>query len=335
MTPGAFVAKAQKRIVVRHKGLKVADIATAGLRNISILAAGVSLSSSLIQFCMQHDISIDFIDFKGVPYAKIIDFEHFSASVGIAQLLALHNGIGAHIALKIIEGKISNQMSLLKYLNKYRGKAVAGSQLPTHIAAMKTTRAELKPLIEAIDQGQTINLAELRGKVFSIEGRSAQYYWKGVAEVLQTKVAFEGRERQGATDLVNSMLNYGYALLYSRVWSAVLKAGLNPNISYLHAEQTNKPTLIYDLVEEFRAHVVDRPLLAMLVKEHLPTIEKGLLTEESRRRIVDKVIRKLNAYEQFRGKEMTLSDIIKHQAGAVADCVMQKNTHYKPYLAKW
>jgi CRISPR-associated protein Cas1 len=35
-------------------------------------------------------------------------------------------------------------------------------------------------------------------------------------------------ESGGATDLVNSLLNYGYGILYPRVHHALMLAGLNP-----------------------------------------------------------------------------------------------------------
>jgi CRISPR-associated protein Cas1 len=91
-----------------------------------------------------------------------------------------------------------------------------------------------------------------REQLMGIEGRSAAVYWGLIKSLLGSEVYFEGRERKGAKDLVNSILNYGYGVLYGRVHEAVLLAGLNPSISFLHSEQPGKPTLIFDLIEEFR-----------------------------------------------------------------------------------
>ena len=43
------------------------------------------------------------------------------------------------------------------------------------------------------------------------------------------------------------MLNYGYAILYTRVWQALLAARLNPFESIIHARQEGKPTLAFDM----------------------------------------------------------------------------------------
>jgi CRISPR-associated protein Cas1 len=76
--------------------------------------------------------------------------------------------------------------------------------------------------------------------------------------LLWQRVGFEGRVRSGAPDLVNSMLNYGYGILYSRLLGVLLRTGLNVNISFLHKPQEGKTSLLFDFIEEFRPPVVDR-----------------------------------------------------------------------------
>lgn len=153
--------------------------------------------------------------------------------------------------------------------------------------------------------------------------------------MLNEDIEFEGRVRHGATDLVNSLLNYGYGILYSRVWEAILKTGLNPYISYLHKPQDGKPTLVFDLIEEFRQQAVDRAVFALITKGEELKVEKGLLINETRRKVAEKVLERINTVEVFRGKEMRLSDIIKEQAKAVAEFLEGKISHYRPYIGKW
>ena len=54
---------------------------------------------------------------------------------------------------------------------------------------------------------------------------------------------------------------------YPRVWRVLLLASLNPHISFLHSFQEQKPTLAFDLIEEFRSQVVDRAILSMLTRK--------------------------------------------------------------------
>lgn len=69
--------------------------------------------------------------------------------------------------------------------------------------------------------------------------------------------------------IYNSLLNYGYAILYARVWKNILAAKLNPSIGVLHAKQDGKPTLVFDVVELFRAQMVDRVVISLIQKVSL------------------------------------------------------------------
>ena len=105
-----------------------------------------------------------------------------------------------------------------------------------------------------------------RDRLFTTEAQISGLYWECMKLCAPSELGFEKRVRYQAADVVNNMLNYGYGILYQRVWQAVLRAGLNPHISFLHAFQPNKPTLVYDLVEEYRQPFVDRAVFNILTK---------------------------------------------------------------------
>ncbi len=50
---------------------------------------------------------------------------------------------------------------------------------------------------------------------------------------------------------------------------AVSYAGLDPYAGYLHADRPGKPSLVLDLMEEFRQQVVDRTVITLLSKRVL------------------------------------------------------------------
>src|SRR5205823_7661479 len=114
-------------------------------------------------------------------------------------------------------------------------------------------------------------------------------YWEAVTEIISQKVEFLGREHVGATDAVNSLLNYGYGILYAQVWGAVINAGLEPFAGFLHVDRPGKPSLVLDLVEEFRQPVVDRTVIAFINLGQSMRMENGLLDQETRRAIAEKI----------------------------------------------
>ena len=148
-------------------------------------------------------------------------------------------------------------------------------------------------------------------------------------------IDFPGRQHQDAADIVNVLLNYGYGILYSRIWQALQRAGLNPYISYLHSSERNKPGLVFDFIEEFRQQAVDRAVIAFITKGEAYEIKDGLLAEKTRKRIAEKVLERLNNPEAFRKGQARLSDIIISQAENLAKLITGKTKSYKPYVAKW
>ena len=106
---------------------------------------------------------------------------------------------------------------------------------------------------------------------------------------------FETREHRGAPDAVNSALNYGYGILYTQVWGAIMNAGLEPFAGFLHVDRPGKPSLVLDLIEEFRQPIVDRAVIAALTKGLKLETREGLLTDESRRAVAGAVLERLES----------------------------------------
>lgn len=65
-----------------------------------------------------------------------------------------------------------------------------------------------------------------RQSLMGLEGTLGSKYWQLICHLLPDEVNFEGRKRRRARDLVNSLLNYGYGVLYSQVLNAIIYAGL-------------------------------------------------------------------------------------------------------------
>lgn len=327
-TPGAFIGKQNRQVVVKCQGKLSQRIAEVNLKQILIISYGVSLSSDVIKHCTEKAIPIHFLTYDAKPYALIYSPLYPTLELGARQLEAGKSAQGVKLACCIVAGKIKNQASLIKYCSKYRKDwdTDFAQGIDRFIRDMGNFGREIKALRET-----DIDIA--RGKLFSIEGRAAAY-WEMFITVVNNKVEFAGREWRGASDLVNSMLNYGYGILYSRIWLALSLAELNLHISFLHKEQPNKPTLVYDFIEEFRQPVVDRAIISLINRGGELKMDGALLTKETRDKVAVAVLERLNTPLKFRGRNMNLSEIINCQARRLADCI-KEGKGYRPYLAKW
>jgi len=152
-----------------------------------------------------------------------------NAEIGIAQLQAYNNHKSYYLIRKFVTGKINNQLNLLKYYGKYYLKK---NQEFNNVFIEFSNR--MKELIHNAAEMKQVALDDFRLKIFAIEGQASSAYWDMVEILIKSKSSFKGRERQGAQELVNCMLNYGYGILYARITEAILKVGLNPCLSYLH-----------------------------------------------------------------------------------------------------
>jgi CRISPR-associated protein Cas1 len=60
------------------------------------------------------------------------------------------------------------------------------------------------------------------------------------------------------------MLSFGYTLLGTVMEAAVLRVGLDPMVGALHAPEYGRPSLVLDLIEEFRPVLVDALVLRVI-----------------------------------------------------------------------
>ena len=116
------------------------------------------------------------------------------------------------------------------------------------------------------------------GRILGFEGMAAWAYyrawhdlplkwaglWKWPIPVTWAKIGTRSmawqRESNNARHPINSMLNYGYALLNSAVRSEIVSAGFDPSIGIAHRREGNPVPLVYDLMEPLRP-IVDKAVL--------------------------------------------------------------------------
>ena len=327
-TPGCFIGFTSKGITVKRQGKVVYQQPVGALTHITVAAKGITLSSNLIDYCLAHKITIDFFNSSGGHTGSILSNKYLESTLWNRQAtcgLEKRNTLAASIIL----GKLRNQLALVKYFHKYHRYHYP--QLDEKFKAFTEFFRSFQATLKSKCYDKEVLITYLTGN----EAQGAVYYWNYIRSLLSDDdIGFEKRVRKGATDLMNMMLNYGYAILYNRVWQAILGAKLNPFDSIIHCRQVGKPTFVYDMVEIFRAQVVDRVIITLIQKGIPLRTEKGLLDAETRKQVSQGVLDRLNRYENYRGEELTLEDIIRRQMSEIA-CFIEKDVKYKPYIAKW
>jgi CRISP-associated protein Cas1 len=297
-----------------------------------IIDNGVALSSDVIRVCSEEGIPIYFLGSRGNAIASLY-------SAGLtgtvltrrSQLLAYEKSQGVMVAKAMIRGKLENQANLLRYIAKYRKDTEPELHEELMLIAL-----EMRDFLAELEQLQIHKIEDGRERLLSVEGRAAQKYWSAIERTIPQSLQWSGRETRGATDPFNSMLNYGYGILYGQVEQALTLAGLDPYGGFLHADRLGKPSLALDLIEEFRQTIVDRTVIGMVNKRFaIEQDEDSRLKETTRTRLAEKIQERMESTEMYEKKRQTLRFILQNQARHLACFLREEREQYEPFVAGW
>lgn len=332
---GGYVGKKSERLVLKKKDGKVVwQIPFDHLHELQLASSGLSLSVDAVTALADRGVRVSIVGYDGRPVAQVAS-PMLTASVEIrrAQLEALENGRGLLLARAIAAGKLLNQARLLKYCVKNLRQAQPEMYLAIQDKVSSILRARRDIL-----RGPWSNLEKARAMLMGLEGQAAKIYWAGISQLIERQAEFTHRAHRGAGDFVNSLLNYGYGVLYSQVWGAIQNAGLEPFAGYLHTDRPGKPSLVLDLTEEFRAPVVDRTVIAALRLGQIQPPNGGSnkgLDADTRSILVDRLLRRLESREPWKGADYQVRSIIQMQARQVASFLTGRVELYTSFRFKW
>ena len=178
------------------------------------------------------------------------------------------------IAKEFAAGKINNYISFFK--QKY-------------VKDQNLFIGELERVVKYIYQAGDLN--EVRG----YEGSTAKKIYQRLNDYIDdTSFHIVKRDRKNP-DRINSLLNFGYYLLFSRINATVRAAGLNPYLGFLHNPEDNYESFVCDIEELFRPRI-NRLVIRLI---NLKAITKEDFTETERGFYLKKEAVKsfLNQYE--------------------------------------
>lgn len=331
---GTHIGKHSGRLrVTRIKtNEKVVEAPLIHLEAVIVASRGVSISADAVRECAERGIPIHFISSTGNPYASLYSSQ-LTGTIATrrAQLKAYDDERGVLAARAMALGKVLNQVNVLRYLSKNRKESE-----PDLFDAIQEKVLQLLDVAAGLERITAGHIDEVREVILGAEGQAAQIYWQGVKDLLKQDLDWPGRRTRGARDPFNQALNYGYGILYGQVERALVLAGLDPYAGFLHADRPGKPSLVLDLIEEFRQPVVDRAILALATRRtNLSLDDHHTLPLEVRRTIAQAVLHRLERPTRFEGRRIPLRTILQTQARRLAAYLRTERDGYQPFLATW
>lgn len=323
--------KSERMVVKKADGKAVWQFPLDSLSDVFALQNGSFVSTDLIGELAERGVALHVMNHIGRPVAQL-QSPALIATIETrrAQIQAETTPLGRQLAVAFAASKVLNQSRLLRYCWKYLNQTD-----PDRAEHIKKATFDLLRIRRQMLQLTRQEPAEFRETLMGFEGSAANRYWEAVGRIIRDHAEFPGRHHRGASDPVNCMLNYGYGILYAQVWSAVLRAGLEPFAGFLHTDRPGKPSLVLDLTEEFRAPVVDRTVIAAVNLGQIAEIKDGRMTQESRTALADKILKRLESRETVEGKEFQIRSVIQMQARRVAAFLRGKSNRYRAFRFRW
>ena len=266
----SYLHKEGNTVVVEQDKKVVIQLPIHTIGQIVCFGFDIIITPPLMAFCSERNVSIAWLSENGRFLGRVEGPIKGNVLLRRDQhRWADNKEKSLNIAKCIVAAKINNSRLNLQRLIRNQ---------PDHPfeSNVKQKVDKLAELLNSVDDCSDID--KLRG----LEGESAYHYF-GVFDflIVQQKEVFKfsGRSRRPPKDRVNALLSYLYTLLVFDIRSALETVGLDPYVGFLHADRPGRPSLALDLMEEFRAPLVDRISLALINRKQVQS--KDFVVQET------------------------------------------------------
>ncbi|HKJ32974.1 MAG TPA: CRISPR-associated endonuclease Cas1 [Balneolales bacterium] len=287
-----------------------------------VLDKGTTLTWEAVQVALQYNIDIVFVEGDGAPIGRIWHSKLGSTTrIRKRQLEASMNQEAVYWVKSWIGDKLNNQIELFKKLKKHR--KTRRDEMDQLISKIEETVAKIKKL-----EGD--HISEIEGSLRGFEGSAGRAYFGNLSTLLTAQYQFKGRSFRPAEDAFNAFLNYAYGILYSRIERCVMIAGLDPYIGFLHRDDYNKRSFVFDFIEPYRPfadYAIFKLFSAKKVKQsHTREIKNGIgLTKDGKKMIVQAFIEQFDVEKiRYRGRNQTRMNAIQQDAHTFANTLIEK-----------
>ena len=229
----------------KTKPVKVNHIAAHKITSF-VISKGAALSTDAVALALKHNIDIVIVENNGHPVGRFWHSKLGSTTkIRKQQLKASLDQVGLKWVKDWLAQKLENQSDFLQDLKKHRKKL--HKDLDDAIECILNFR-------QKIQDKEAANIKEIAETLRGWEGSAGRYYFDALSKCMPKDFAFKGRSFRPAKDEFNAMLNYAYGILYSRTERALMLSGLDPYIGFMHRDDYNSKSLVYDYIEPYRIY---------------------------------------------------------------------------------
>ena len=289
-----------------------------------VMSTSGALSTDAVMLALKNNIDIIFTKADGHPIGRIWHSKLGSTTKIRKRQLEASLGKEAVTFTKAwITEKMTNQLEFIKDLKKHR---------PQMAEFLNDKITRIENMIVSVARLDTEKIETIADTIRGLEGTTGRLYFETINYVLPDQYQFKGRSMRPAKDSFNAFLNYGFGVLYSRVEKSLMLAGLDPYVGFLHRDDYNQKSMVFDFIEPYRIQVettVFRLFSAKKVnKAHTDEITNGITLNKEGKELL---ITALNTYMEsdtirYKGRNQTRANAMQQDAHAFANGLIGNKT---------
>lgn len=281
-----------------------------------------SISFEALRWLLKNDISLITLNWNGNLLSITLPKETANANLRVRQYERyLDDAFRRKVAQSILDEKIKKSLNLLSSLLEFYSLD--------------------KNIVKSFDDARLT--FKDRPELLTYEGNIAILYWNELQKVFRELYpTFNFTNRNGrrhswnmnASDEINALLNYGYALLEAQIRKTINSVGLDPAIGFLHELKDGRDSLVYDLMEPFR-WLIDLSVVQLLEDKKLRKSDFIVtenyhirLRESAAKTLIEKVKVNFNMKVSYKGKNSSYENILMDNVRALANHIEGKTSTF-------
>ena len=303
-----------------------------------------NITFEAMRWLSKHNINLTLLNWNGQLLANMIPEQPKSGKLRIKQYQKyLDSADRFEISLKIVQAKVEHSMNLLEELSRFY-ESVDFTKI------RKSAEREDLLLLDIMKNSKKQEISKSIKQLMTYEGRIAGIYHDNLTTIfheLYPEFNFTGRKNKSnsrnynASDEINALLNYGYAILESEIRKAINSVGLDYSIGFLHEINQSRTPLVYDVQELFR-WLIDISLIQLLEEKKIKKSD-FIITENYHTRLGEDVakmlIEKINSnfnvrYNYKNSKQYSYQIILQDNVQQIANFIVDKKKEFDFLIPK-
>ncbi len=303
-----------------------------------------NITFEAMRWLSKHNINLTLLNWNGQLLANVLPEQPKSGKLRVKQYQKyLDNQNRFEIALKIVQTKVEHSLNLLEQLSRFYESV-------DFVKIQKSAEKEDLFLLDIMKNSEKQDISKSIKQLMTYEGRIAGICLENLTTIfnqLNPEFNFTGRKNKtnsrnyNASDEINALLNYGYAILESEVRKAINGIGLDYSIGFLHEINQSRTPLVYDVQELFR-WLIDVSVIQLLEEKRIKKSDFIItenyhtrLGEDVAKMLIEKINSNFNArYNYKNGKNYSYQVILQDNLQQLSNFIVGKKEEFEFLIPK-